>query len=480
MAGDQQKLHAIMVPYPLQGHVIPAVHLAVKLAAKGFAVTFVNTHSVHHYYISKSLPSNAGGDIFAGARESGLDIRYATVSDGLPVGFDRSLNHGQFMESLLHVFSAHVDELVGGIVRKSEPPVTCLIADTFYVWPSMIAEKYGLVNVSFWTEPALVLNLYYHLHLLRENGHFGCSDKREDTIDYIPGVPSIKPTDLMSYLQAVDVSTVEHRIINRAFDDVKRADIILCNTVRELELESISALHQNQPMYAIGPIFPNGFTKSLVATSLWPESNCAHWLDARPNGSVLYVSFGSYAHVTKTDIVEIAHGLLLSGVGFVWVLRPDIVSSDEADVLPVGFQEHVKDQGMMVPWCNQIDVISHQAVGGFLTHCGWNSILESMWCAVPLLCFPLLTDQFTNRKLVVDDWKVGLNLCDQGAVTREEVADKISCLMNGTTSEELRRETEKMKSILEDALAVDGSSQTNFNQFVKKMNKKINLLSNHV
>ncbi|KAE9455706.1 hypothetical protein C3L33_12393, partial [Rhododendron williamsianum] len=140
-------------------------------------------------------------------------------------------------------------------------------------------------------------------------------DNRKDSIDYIPGVGSIKPTDLMSYLQDADIGTVVHRIIPKAFAEVKKADIIICNTVQELEPETISALHQKQPTYAIGPVFPTGFTKSPVATNLWPESDCTQWLDARPHGSVLYISFGSYAHTSKHDIVEIAQGLLLSGVG---------------------------------------------------------------------------------------------------------------------------------------------------------------------
>ncbi|XP_058212793.1 UDP-glycosyltransferase 86A1-like [Rhododendron vialii] len=468
-----QNPHAIMIPYPLQGHVIPFVHLAIKLATKGFTITFINTQSIHHQ-ISKSH-SSPGDDIFAGARKSGLDIRYATVTDGLPLGFDRSLNHDQFMECVLHVFSAHVDELVGDIVRRSDPPATCLVADTFYVWPSMVAEKYKLVNVSFWTEPALVLTLYYHLDLLRENGHFGGSDNRKDSIEYIPGVGPIKPTDLMSYLQAADIWTVVHRIIYKAFADVKKADIIICNTVQELEPETISALHRKQPTYAIGPVFPTGFTKSPVATNLWPESDCTQWLDPRPHGSVLYVSFGSYAHTSKHDIVEISHGLLLSGVSFVWVLRPDIVSSDDTDFLPAGFKEDIKERGVIVPWCCQVEVISHPAVGGFLTHCGWNSIFESVWCSVPMLCFPLLTDQFTNRKLVVDDWKVGLNLCDERPITREKVADNINRLMSGETSDKLRNGMKKIRKTLEDAVATNGngSSERNFKQFVNEVKVKI-------
>ncbi|XP_047316528.1 UDP-glycosyltransferase 86A1-like [Impatiens glandulifera] len=469
---EKKKIHAIMIPYPLQGHVIPFVNLAIKLASTySFTITFVNTQSVHRQ-ISNS--SGSDSDIFAEARGSGLDIRYRTVSDGFPVGFDRSLNHDQFMEGVLHVFSAHVDEVVGEIVGSSEK-VDCLIADTFFVWASMVAEKYELVNVSFWTEPALVLTLYYHLELLKKNGHFASSvdNLRDDTIDYIPGVQAIDPTDLMSYLKSTDIWSVVHRIIYKAFTDVKKANFIICNTIQELEPNTISTLHTKQPTYAIGPIFPHGFTKGPVATNMWAESDCTQWLNSKSQGSILYISFGSYAHTSRHDIMEIAHGLLLSGVNFIWVLRPDIVSSNDTDYLPENFEENVRGRGLIVPWCNQIDVISNPSIGGFLTHCGWNSILESIWCVVPLICYPLLTDQFTNRKLVVDDWKIGINLCDNGLVTRKEVADKIDALMNGKASEELRNEIKKTKIILEDALATNGSSERNMRDFIEDLNVKV-------
>lgn len=163
-----------MIPTPLQGHVIPAVHLAMKLASKGFTITFVNTHFIHHQ-ITKSKPSKneqLDDDIFAGARRSGLDIRYKTISDGFPLSFDRTLNPDTFIEGAMHVFQAHVDELVGDVVREAEPSVACLIADSFHVWPSAIANKYNLLYVTFWTEPALVFSIYYHLDLLVTNGHF--------------------------------------------------------------------------------------------------------------------------------------------------------------------------------------------------------------------------------------------------------------------------------------------------------------------
>ncbi|KAL8036217.1 hypothetical protein ABFX02_12G145000 [Erythranthe guttata] len=470
------KPHAILFPYPLQGHVIPFVNLAVKLASNGFKITFINTESIHHQITkAKDGPALGQDDIFAQARKSGLEIQYATVSDGFPLGFDRSMNHDQFFEGILHVFPAHVDELVGKLV-EADPTINALIVDTFYVWPSFIAEKYNLVNISFFTEPALVFTLYYHLELLRKNGHFASKENRRDAIDYIPGVKSIMPTDLMSYLQAnEDASTTTvHGIIYKAFVDVKKAEFIICNTIQELEEETISALNREQPFYSIGPIFPPGFAKSCISTSLWSESDCNQWLRSKPRGSVLYVSFGSYAHTSKHVLEEIANGLLLSGVHFIWVLRPDIVSSDETDILPVGFAERVAGRGLIVTWCCQVDVISHPSVGGFMTHCGWNSILESVWCGVPLICYPLLTDQFTNRKLVVDDLKVGINLCDEKLiVTREGVLEKINYLMDAKKSEEIREQVEKVKTMLVDAMANDGSSVRNFNYFVEDLKGKI-------
>ena len=169
-------LHAVVFSIFLQGHVIPTVHLAIKLASKGFTITFVNTQIVHHQ-ITKSLPNSSGQnddvvDIFTGAREAGLDIRYKTVSDGFPLGFDRYLNTEQFLEGHFHVFPAHVDELVGDLVKTADPPVSCLVADSFFGWQSIIAKKYDLLYVSFWTEPAFVFSLYYHLDLLKINGHY--------------------------------------------------------------------------------------------------------------------------------------------------------------------------------------------------------------------------------------------------------------------------------------------------------------------
>ncbi|XP_073134985.1 UDP-glycosyltransferase 86A1-like [Henckelia pumila] len=471
---SQKQPHAIMISMHLQGHLIPCINLAMKLASNGFTVTFVHLEFIHHQIVtSQSGDQTTGIDIFSEARQSGLDINYATISDGFPLEFDRSKNLDQFLQSYVNDFPSRVDEFVGEIMRThlSSDYEFFLVADTFSFWAAEIAEKYEMVSVSFWTEPATVFSLYYHLELLKENGHVPVSG-REEEVDYVPGIRSINTKDFMSYLQDSEL-TLLHKAIFGAFEDVKRVDFVLCNTVEELEEEAVSVLQKNQPFYAVGPLFPRDLLKVSVPRSLLPEFDCTEWLNTKSPASVLYVSFGSLATAEKKVILEIAGGILRSGVDFIWVLRPGIVGSDEDGMLPDGFRDLVKERGLIVPWCKQWQVLSNPGIGGFLTHCGWNSTLESIWFGVPMVCHPLFTDQITNRKLVVDDWKVGLNLCDGEYVTSEEVVEKIGALMDDQKSCKLRQQIKKWRNTLRNALREDGSSERNFARFVEDVKNKV-------
>lgn len=469
-SSNKKTHHAIFLPLPLQGHINPSVNFCLKLASsKNFTITFL-TFDFIHQQITQARPVEGFDDIFSRAHSHGLDIRYRAISDGLPLEYDRTGKVEEYVGWYLDgAMFDQVEKAVEEIVLNSRPKVDMLIIDTFYPWASKIAKKFGLRFASFWTEPALVFNLYYHVHLLKQHGHFDCPDARKDPIDYIPGVKSIEPHGLMSYLQDEDISTNMHRLILQAYQDVRSADYVLCNTVQELESDTISTLQALMPFYAVGPNFPPLSPGNVMPTSLWAESNCSEWLGSKANGSVLYVSFGSLANFTKDEVVEIAYGLMLSNIDFVWVLRPRTVLFDADQLLPVGFEEVIRGRGIVVPWTNQMAVLSHLAIGGFLTHCGWNSVLESIWYGIPMLCFPVFSDQFTNRKLVVDDWKVGINLGSGKPLRRMEIATQIQRFMSKETGDELRENISVVKKILRNALEVDGSSSKNIDLFVEQL-----------
>ncbi|KAH6762315.1 hypothetical protein C2S52_019748 [Perilla frutescens var. hirtella] len=460
--------HAIMVAFPYQGHITPYVNLAIKIASKGIVVTFAHLEFIHHDLSSKS---ESEGDPFSKARDSGFDIRYTTISDGFPLKYNRD---DHYWESMLLNFWTRVDEFVGKIIRSDPHLVPFLVTDTLYTWQAAISDKYNLLKVSFWTEPALVFSLAYHVHILRERAHFPCNDHVEEEINYVPGVKSVSTKDLMPYLKESGTGTLVHKIQMKAFEEVKKADFILHNSVYELESQTLSALNKLQPNYAVGPIsFSKNFASLTVSTSLWSESDCSEWLSSKPPGSVLYISFGSILQASQQVIQEIAYGLLLSQVNFIWVVREDAVSP--ADPLPSEFRDEIKDKGLIVPWCDQIMVLSSPAIGGFLTHCGWNSVLESIWCGVPMICYPLDYDQLTNRKLVVDDWEIGVNLRQgESAVDRKQVAEKIDKFMNGgAVSERHRQEVKKVSAKLQNALESDGSSEANFDRFINDLKAKL-------
>ncbi|XP_073156064.1 UDP-glycosyltransferase 86A1-like [Henckelia pumila] len=473
-----EKPHAIMIAFPYQGHITPFVNLALKFASKGFTITFVHTHYIHHTISSSNdhtKTSLQGTDFFAQARESGLDIRYTTISDGFPLEFDRALHIKEFWDAMLSDFPGRVDEFIGDMLKQpGYDGVSFLIADTFYSWPATIAFKYNLISVSFWTQPAAVFSVNYHLDLLIENGHFPLKDNINEEIIYIPGVGSINTRDLMPYLKEDEPAKFVQKVIFQAFNEVKKADFILFNTIQELETQTLSALNQKQPTYSVGPVnFFKDLTKNSVSKSLRSESDCTKWLESKPPGSVLYVSFGSHVKSSEQMIQEIAHGLVLSEANFIWVVRTDI-----ADFLPDGFHDDVNGKGLMVPWCDQVTVLSDPAVGGFLTHCGWNSVMESIWCGVRMICYPLYTDQTMNRKLVVDDWKIGIDLCDGMAtlmVDRIKVSEKIKMLLNdeSDTSRGLKKEVERVNLVLRNALEKDGSSEKNFDQVVQDLKARL-------
>lgn len=175
-SGSATGPHALFVTAPYQGHFAPAVDLAIKLAARGFVVTFACTEAFQHQRTASGASSADHRDVFAGARSRGLDIRYELVSDGLPVSFDRHSHPEQFYSALLHLLPSHVDELIRKLLL-SEAPVDFILTDTFFSWASTLAKNHGLPCVSFWTKPALVFTLYYHMDLLIANGHFASPGK---------------------------------------------------------------------------------------------------------------------------------------------------------------------------------------------------------------------------------------------------------------------------------------------------------------
>lgn len=205
--------------------------------------------------------------------------------------------------------------------------------------------------------------------------------------------------------------------------------------------------------------------------------DCMGWLDSKPPQSVVYISFGSVVYLTQPQVDEIAHGLLNSGVSFLWVMKPPHKDSGyELLVLPDEFLEKAGDNGRVVQWSPQEQVLAHPSVACFVTHCGWNSTMESLTSGMPVIAFPQWGDQVTDAVYLVDVFKTGVRMCRGEAEDRVIPRDEIEkCLVEatvGTKAVEMKQNALKWKAAAEDAIAEGGSSDRNIQAFVDEVRKR--------
>ncbi|XP_026442023.1 7-deoxyloganetin glucosyltransferase-like isoform X1 [Papaver somniferum] len=205
----------------------------------------------------------------------------------------------------------------------------------------------------------------------------------------------------------------------------------------------------------------------LIGSNLWKEEpECLEWLDTKERNSVVYVNFGSITVMTKQQLVEFAWGLANSKQTFLWVIRPDLVQGN-SEILPIEFVEETKERSLFPSWCPQEKVLNHPAIGGFLTHNGWNSTLKSICGGVPMICWPFFAEQQTNCRYACTHWGIGIEIDNN--VKRDEVEELVRKLMEGEKRKEMKKKVMEWKKKCEEAVAPGGSSYANLNQMIGKI-----------
>ncbi|XP_051113182.1 UDP-glycosyltransferase 87A2-like [Andrographis paniculata] len=438
--------NVVAVPYPGRGHVNAMINLCkllVRSSQGNLLITFVVTEEWLGYLQETEEKLLA-------------TIRFATIPNVLPSEIGRGADMLNFITSV----QTKMEEPFEMLLDRLDAPVSLIIADTFLNWPVELGDRRNIPVALLWPMSTYVFSILYHFDLLVRHGHypFVLSERGEERLDYIPGIQSIRLADIPAPARLED-SRLLDRILP-VFRNVSRAKYLLFNCINELESEAIDALKQElkSQIYTLGPIIPH---VNLQKPSSSPNTY-SDWLDSQPRSSVLYLSLGSYISVSSAQMDEIADGLRESGVRFLWVAREDATR----------LQERCGDAGKVVQWCEQLRVLCHTAIGGFWTHCGWNSTVEAMYAGVPMIAFPLSADQPTNRKLIVEDWKIGWGAAGEGKLLRSrEICRLVRKLMDmegGERKEMVGRVAEVQKACLA-AFSDGGSSTANLSAFLTSL-----------
>ncbi|XP_010676160.2 7-deoxyloganetin glucosyltransferase [Beta vulgaris subsp. vulgaris] len=471
----QQKPHAVCVPYPAQGHINPMLQLAKLLHSKGFHITFVNTEYNHNRLV-RSRGREAVAD-----RPS---FRFETITDGMPPSDD--VDSTQDIPSLCISTEKHcLGPFKRLLARLNEagdvPPVSCVVSDGAMFFTIDAAEELGIPEVLFWTASACGFLGYAQYGKIIELGlapfkdaNFSTNGDLEAVLDWVPGMKNIRLRDIPSFIRTTDPNEPTVAYIQRLVHHSKRAAAIIFNSFDALEDDVLRSISSNfPPTYALGPLHLllesmeaiNEETKS-ISTSLWKEDpHCLEWLDSYEPNSVVYVNFGSITVMTNDQLIEFAWGLANSNQPFLWIARPDLVIGDSA-VLPPDFLEETKNRGLITSWCDQEHVLAHPAIGGFLTHCGWNSTIETLINGVPIVCWPFFAEQQTNCWYSCTKWGIGMEI--DANVKRSEVERQVRELMEGEQGKEMKRNAMKWKKLAYEATAVStGSSYNNLDEVIK-------------
>ncbi|KAM3373194.1 hypothetical protein ACQJBY_019905 [Aegilops geniculata] len=438
-----KKPHAVFVPFPAQGHITPMMKLAKIFHSKGFHVTFINTEYNHHRLIR-----SRGPDAVAGLS----DFRFATIPDGLP---QSEADATQDIPSLCHSIMTtcllpHLKNLLRDLNSVAGvPPVSCVVADGVMSFSMDAAVELGVPCVLFWTASACGFMGYRNIQFLLDEGFTPLKDEEQVKNGYLDmpvtqarGMSKhMRLRDFSSFIRTTDRGDVMFNFLKHEVEQSDRAAVVILNTFDELEQTALEAMCSILPLpiYTIGSL--NFLTDQLVSEgdvgdrladirpSLWREDrSCLEWLQGRDPRSVVYVNYGSITTMSGQELVEFAWGLANCGYDFLWIVRNDLVKGDTT-VLPSEFQEATKGRCLLASWCEQNAVLRHEAVGAFLTHCGWNSMMEGLSAGVPMLCWPFFAEQQTNSRYACVEWGVGMEVGDD--VRREVVEARIREVMGG-------------------------------------------------
>ncbi|KAF7816976.1 7-deoxyloganetin glucosyltransferase-like [Senna tora] len=474
--GVAEKPHAVCIPYPAQGHINPMLKLAKLLHYRGFHITFVNTEFNHKRLLKSRGPNSLNGL---------PSFRFETIPDGLPDSdVDATQDIPTLCESTRRTCLPPFTNLLSKLNQSPHiPPVTCIVSDGVMSFTLQAAKLLGVPEVLFWTTSACGFLCYTQyrqfiekgLTPLKEAGYVTNGHLESTVVDWIPGIKEIRLRDIPSFVRTTNQEDFMLEYIPGECERAKEASAIILNTFDALEhdvLEGLSSINL-PPVYSIGPLnllinqVTNEELKS-IGSNLWKEEpECVEWLDSKEAKSVVYVNFGSITVMTSEQLIEFAWGLANSKKSFLWVIRPDLVGGDNA-VVPQEFVEETRNRGLLSSWCPQEQVLGHPAIGGFLTHSGWNSTIESLCGGVPMICWPFFAEQQTNCRFACKEWGVGMEI--EGEVRREGVERLVRELMEEEKGKQMEEKALEWKKLAQEAAsAPHGSSFFNLDTVIRQV-----------
>ncbi|CAL5086150.1 unnamed protein product [Urochloa decumbens] len=479
----------VLYPGLAVSHFVPMMQLADALLAQGYAVAVA--------LIDLTLDHDAA--LAAAVRDAAASAKPAVtfhtlprINNNPPAFTGGGVDFLLWYSEMVRRYNEHLREF---LLSSTPPPrsVHAVVVDALSMEALDVAKELGVPGYTFYATNASALAVFVQLHSIRAENQPSFRELGDTPLDF-RGVPPMPASHLFVEMLEHPESEIYKALMSMMRRNTN-ADGILVNTFASLEARAVEALGDPQilfppggggggggerrmmpPVYCVGPLA----AASAAAEAVQDKHECLAWLDTQPERSVVFLCFGSIGAATHSEeqLREIAVGLERSGHRFLWVVRAPVLADtarlspcepDLDALLPDGFAERTRGRGLVVKhWVPQVAVLRHKATGTFVTHCGWNSVLEGIAAGLPMLCWPMYAEQKMNKVFMVEEARVGVEMVGwkQGTVKAEEVEAKVRLVMESEDGEQLRARVAAHRDAAEMAWKDGGSSRAAFAQFL--------------
>ncbi|KAF7131532.1 hypothetical protein RHSIM_Rhsim09G0211200 [Rhododendron simsii] len=433
MDSKQSTITVIMFPWLAHGHISPFLELAKKLSTRNFKIYLCSTPVNLNSIKSKLTQTKYSASIQLVELPLPTDILPAEshTTKGLPLNLMPTLK--QAFDSAQEDFSK--------LLKKLQPDL--LIYDFLQPWAPDLASSYNIPAVDFITSSATMTAYMQHHYLYRV-------PEWEFKSIYFRQYDNVDRSHLLNPPPNLNKDKT------RCFDCLEKSnDIVLIKSFKEVEGKYIEYLSKmvGKKVVPLPLVQDCANEEGDDAKEGDDDFGFIEWLDKKEKSSTVFVSFGTEYYLSDNEMEEIALGLELSGVNFMWVLRfpkGENTNSSVEKALPKGFLERVGDRGMVVDgWACQVKILQHPSIGGFVSHCGWSSVMEGMRYGKPFIAIPMHLDQPVNARLV-EEVGVGMEVVrdEKGRVDRERVAQVIKKVVVECDGEGVRKKARELSQVL--------------------------------
>ncbi|GKV04583.1 hypothetical protein SLEP1_g16727 [Rubroshorea leprosula] len=484
MASEDKQIHVMFLPYMAPGHMMPMVDIGRLFAMSGLKVTIILTATN-----ARRFQSTIDRTFNSGHQISLEIIHFPSAEVGLPEGCE-NITSAETQEMTMKLFHG-VDILQAEITRLfRERRPSCIVSDSLFPWTTDVAKELGIPRLAF--NGSGFFSVCIADSLNRYEPHKSITSETEPFV--VPGFPD---QVMLTRSQLPDIVKTTTGF-SEMFDKIREAEMksfgFLINSFYELEPAYVDYLRNVVGMQAwhVGPVsLLNGDTDDKADRgdkASVSRHACLNWLGGKDPSSVLYICFGSLVRFTKTQITEIASALEESGHLFIWVVGKVLKTdgNDQEDQgeelwLPVGFEERIKEsgQGLIIRgWAPQVLILEHPAMGSFMTHCGWNSLLEGVTAGVPMITWPIFAEQFYNEKLVTQVQKFGVSVGNEvwkiwatqesPLINRDGISRAIKAVMgNSDEAVEKRKRARRLGELAKNAIHEGASSYNDLKSLIE-------------